>query len=189
MTNLERFFTNIGLDAVALEMILSKFTFRALKKNDIFLAAGQRITQLAFLEQGAFHYFYTIDGENRTTFVHVHNVLMTSISSFLNGEPSLENIQAITDSTIAVINKVDLMELITELPQVKNFYIKMLEDQVACLDKGRLDLLVKTPEQRYLKILEEQPEIFRKVPLKLLAYTLGMTPRHLSRIRKNIIGN
>ncbi|MCP4443148.1 MAG: Crp/Fnr family transcriptional regulator [Aureispira sp.] len=189
ITALEQFFLQSGFLGEGLETILSKFTFKGVQKGDLFLEEGKIVTQLAFLESGAFHYFYNIEGAIRTTFVHVNNVFMTSMNSFLNSVPNSENIQAITNSTIAVIYKNDLMELINKVVGFKDFYIAMLEYQVSCLDKGRLDLLVKTPEERYLRILKEQPELFQKVPLKLLAYTLGMTPRHLSRVRKKIIGN
>lgn len=189
MTALKQFFVTAGFSGDSLEVILSKFTFQDVKKSTVFLEEGKIINRLAFLEHGAFHYFYNIDGEIRTTFVHVNNAFMTSMNSFLNGVPSAENIQAITDSRIAIIYKSDLAVLINEVAGFKDFYIAMLEYQVSCLDKGRLNLLIKTPEERYLNILKEQPELFKNVPLKLLAYTLGMTPRHLSRVRKKITGS
>lgn len=50
----------------------------------------------------------------------------------------------------------------------------------------QLELLTKTAEQRYLEMLERQPQIVQRTPNKYLASYLGITPESLSRIRKKI---
>ncbi|MCD8540808.1 MAG: Crp/Fnr family transcriptional regulator, partial [Leadbetterella sp.] len=40
-------------------------------------------------------------------------------------------------------------------------------------------------EERYEKFSKENPAIMQNVPLHYIASYLGITPRHLSRIRKN----
>ena len=122
-----------------------------------------------------------------TTFIVLEYNLITSISSFISGMPSTENIQAITDSTIAVISKESINQLRRDIPRFQEFYIEAIERQVVCLDTSRLELLTLTSEQRYLRLLELHPQLLQRIPLKLLATTLGMTTRHLTRIRKSII--
>ncbi|MEL6850143.1 MAG: Crp/Fnr family transcriptional regulator, partial [Bacteroidota bacterium] len=46
--------------------------------------------------------------------------------------------------------------------------------------------ITASPEQRYLKLLEEQPELLSRVPQYHLASYLGIKPESLSRIRKRI---
>lgn len=43
---------------------------------------------------------------------------------------------------------------------------------------------VKSPEVRYLEMLEHYPEIINRVPLKYIASLLDIEPESLSRIRK-----
>lgn len=50
----------------------------------------------------------------------------------------------------------------------------------------QLDLLSKTAEQRYLEMLEKQPNIIQRTPNKYIASYLGITPESFSRIRKKI---
>lgn len=50
----------------------------------------------------------------------------------------------------------------------------------------QLELLSKTAEQRYLEILEKQPNIIQRTPNKYIASYLGITPESFSRIRKKI---
>ena len=47
-------------------------------------------------------------------------------------------------------------------------------------------LLTLTPEQRYLKLLTENPKLLHEIPLKMIASYLGVTDVGLSRIRKRI---
>ena len=48
-------------------------------------------------------------------------------------------------------------------------------------------LLTRTPEQRYLDLMEQRPDLLQRVPQYLLASYLGVTPESLSRIRKRIV--
>jgi hypothetical protein len=66
------------------------------------------------------------------------------------------------------------------------FYVGMLEWQMCCIDESRLDAIVLSPQERYLKMMEKEPELLQTIPLQYLASILGVTPRHLSRIRNNI---
>jgi CRP-like cAMP-binding protein len=51
----------------------------------------------------------------------------------------------------------------------------------------QLDLLSKTAEQRYMEMLEKQPDIIQRTPNKYIASYLGITPESFSRIRKKIM--
>ncbi len=54
------------------------------------------------------------------------------------------------------------------------------------IDDYRIDLLTLTPEERYKKLLATEPKLLQEVPLHYLASFLGISNRHMSRIRKNI---
>lgn len=169
------------------EWIMARFKTDYVKKKSYFLKAGEVANKMAFIEDGAFRYYVDNDGEEVTTFLLMDFNIITSISSYLRNKSCLENIQAITDSTVAVISKTDIDELRNKIPRFQELYLETIEYQVVCLDTNRTDLLTLTPKERYLKILERQPQLFSKIPLKLLASTLGITPRHLTRIRNTII--
>jgi CRP-like cAMP-binding protein len=61
---------------------------------------------------------------------------------------------------------------------VENLFILKQQQQI--------ELLTLTAEERYQKILEEKPEILRRIPQMHIASYLGITPQSLSRIRKNL---
>jgi hypothetical protein len=50
----------------------------------------------------------------------------------------------------------------------------------------QIDAICLSAEERYLKLVEEQPEVIRSVPLKYIASFLCIHQDSLSRIRKMV---
>lgn len=169
------------------QKIASCFSVKEIQKSDHFVNSGVVSTHFGFLEEGQLQ-FYSMDsdGEERTTYISLAGTFVASILSFLNEIPSKENIRALTNCRIWVIQKKDLFHLRDTIEGFKDFYIGLLEGQICCIDKNRFDLITLTKEQRYEKLMKEEPEILRQVPLQYIASMLGMTPRHLSRLRSKI---
>ncbi|MGZ5254458.1 MAG: Crp/Fnr family transcriptional regulator [Flavitalea sp.] len=184
MEKLLSYFESFGFDKIDSEKIASCFKKRLYTKDDHFVKEGKKSLQLGFLENGLFQYYsISNQGEERTTYISLENSFVASLLSYLNEIPARENIRALTNSTLWIIEKRDVLALQNQIPNFKDFYIKLIEWQICCIDKSRLDLITLTSEQRYTKILEEDPELLRKVPLQYIASMLGITPRHLSRLR------
>jgi hypothetical protein len=60
-------------------------------------------------------------------------------------------------------------------------------DRSMVLLKRHLMFLNGTAKERYQYILETNPEMLKKFPLKYVASMIGVTPTQLSRIRKEIL--
>ena len=73
-----------------------------------------------------------------------------------------------------------------EIAGFNDFYIGILEWQICCIDESRLDAIMLSAQERYEKMLAKEPILIREIPLQYLASILGVTPRHLSRIRGKI---
>jgi CRP/FNR family transcriptional regulator, anaerobic regulatory protein len=79
----------------------------------------------------------------------------------------------------------DLTKLKTESEAFKTFYITALENVITGMDESRSNLIILTAEERYANLMKEEPALLQQIPLQYLASILGVTPRHLSRIRSN----
>lgn len=184
METLKSYFESVGFDENNSNVIAGCFTRKEYKKDEYFVKEGRKSLELGFLEIGQFQYYsVTNEGEERTTYVSLENTFVASLLSYLNELPARENIKALTNATLWVIQKKDVDKLQEQIPPFKDFYIKLIEWQICCIDKSRLDLITLTAEQRYTKLLNEDPELLQKVPLQYIASILGVTPRHLSRLR------
>jgi hypothetical protein len=63
------------------------------------------------------------------------------------------------------------------------------EQNFISLHNTRIDLHTKTPETLYLNFLQHRPSLVQRVPLYMIASYLGITPVHLSRIRKKVVSS
>jgi DNA-binding MarR family transcriptional regulator len=48
------------------------------------------------------------------------------------------------------------------------------------------DFKTNSPEQRYLNLVEQRPDLIQRVPQHQIASFLGITPQSLSRMRKRL---
>lgn len=183
MDTLAAVFKDLGLSEPDLNAILQSFQLKILEKGDHFIQENQFCKQLAFVESGLFQYYLLADGEERTTYVAAENSFITSLISFLKSVKTRENIRALSDARVWTITRTQLLALLQDIPALKDFYIGLLEWQIGCIDNSRFDLITLNAEQRYQKLLNEEPELLQRIPLQYLASILGVTPRHLSRIR------
>lgn len=179
-------FGQAGFSSTDVERIAGAFKPKDYAKEDHFVQAGQVSMHLGFIEHGMFQYYFPADGEERTTYVTAENTFLASVASFLNGTPSNESIRALTKARVWQVTKDELRKLLDELPSFKNYYIGLLEWQIGCIDKSRHELLVLSAEERYHRLITTEPELLQRIPLQYLASILGVTPRHLSRIRKAV---
>jgi len=186
MLKVKTYFEAIGFAGDDLEKILNAFNLQTFKKNDFIVEEGKTSRYIGFVETGMFQYYVIKDGEEKTSYVSIENTFFASVLSFISERPALENIKALIDGSISMISKPNLKILVSEIPAFKDFYIGLLEATVCGIDASRHDLIVLTAEQRYEKMLINEPHLLQQIPLQHLASMLGVTPRHLSRIRSKI---
>jgi hypothetical protein len=64
---------------------------------------------------------------------------------------------------------------------------RIIAEQLFLFARNRgMDFLLQNPEDRYLKLIKEYPNIFNRVPLYHIASYLGIKGPSLSRIRRRL---
>ncbi|NML70598.1 Crp/Fnr family transcriptional regulator [Chryseobacterium sp. RP-3-3] len=166
---------------------LQLFEVRKVHKNDFFLHEGDRCREIAFIVSGIFRSYYISDeGKDMTYCFRFPNQLMASYSSFISDSPSRENMQAITDAHLMVLKK-EVIDHIAKDDLNWTRFLKMIAEQEYLeLEKRFFQLQRDSAGQRYEYLLGNQPDYIQKIPLQYLASYLGITQRHLSRIRKEM---
>lgn len=185
MEKLKSYFERNGITGEDLTKILSKFTLKSFKKSELLVEHGKSSPHLGYVESGMFQYYILAEGEETTTYVATENMFITSLIGYFSELPTQENIRALMNGKVWMINKSTITGLIHDIPKFKDFYIALLEWHICAIENSRNDLIRLTAEQRYEKILKQEPHLLEHIPLQYLAAILGVTPRHLSRIRKN----
>lgn len=187
--NLEKYIYEIlNTKSVETEVfsIVSSFELLQLKKNDFFVQTGRICNYFCFIESGVLQHSITILDEEKTTYLALKNSFTSALNSFKNKVPSRKNIKALSDCNLWVIDINTFNKLLNKNRSFNIFYYNLVENQIFKIDDYRINLLTLTPEERYKKLLRDEDKLLQKVPLHYLASFLGISSRHMSRIRKNI---
>ncbi|PWN67841.1 Crp/Fnr family transcriptional regulator [Chryseobacterium oncorhynchi] len=170
-----------------IEEFLQLFELRKVNKNDYFIHEGERCREVAFIKSGIFRSFYlSDDGKDMTYCFRFPNTLMAAYSSFISGSLSKENMQAINDAELLVLKKESMDAIVQDDLNWTKFLKIIAEQEYLELENRFFQLQRDSASQRYAALLENYPDYIQKIPLQYLASYLGITQRHLSRIRKEI---
>lgn len=166
-------------------IISELFKKKTIKKNEEIISAGKICKYSYFIEEGLFRNYILNDGNDITNFFIPAPYLLTSRNSFLNQVPASENFQAMENSVVWFIT-LEQSDKLMELKSWKLFIRKFSCEVNTYIEQQMLESKLITAESRYLKLLNEQPELVNRIPSKHLASYLGVAPQSLSRIRKKI---
>ena len=157
-------------------------------KNSILEEEGKIPTYLYFIVSGFVRLFhYNENGDEVTTHINCPPGFITSYSNFSNSQQSDENLECITACELLRITKPNLDLLSKQSDSFKDFSIFVFQESLSYNENRSKELATLTAEKRYLKLIENYPEMLRHVPMQYIASFLGMNPKSLSRIRKQII--
>lgn len=166
------------------ELLLTK---RYLKKGDFFISEGKLSKEVAFINSGILRSFFTPEsGEEITYCITFPNTLMAAYSAYITGMPTNENIQAVADCELLIIQKSDVDKLSESSANWAIFFKIIAELQYLELEKRVFLFQKDKARNRYIDLMKNQPDYILQIPLQYLASYLGITPRHLSRLRKEI---
>ena len=170
-----------------IENLILITTKRDLNKADYYIREGETSKEVAFVLSGILRSFYISNkGEEITYCITFPNNLMTAYSSFITGQSTDENIQAITSVELLIVPKNKIDDLASKNPNWMKFLKVVAEQQYIELEKRIFQLQKNDALQRYADLIKKQPEYIQNIALQYLASYLGITQRHLSRIRREI---
>ncbi|GEQ87250.1 cAMP-binding protein [Patiriisocius marinistellae] len=166
----------------------SRLVKKELKKKTVFLKEGAVENNISFIQKGVVRFYIPKElKEKQVTFGFCFkNQFVSAYDSFLTRKPSNYELETLANTTMFSMSYNDLQEvystttignLIGRLTAERLFYLKSKREQ---------SLLNETPEQRYLNLFKERPELVSIIPLKYVSSYIGVTPQGLSRIRKRI---
>ncbi|MNJ85992.1 Transcriptional activator protein Anr [compost metagenome] len=163
------------------------FSKRSLKKGDYFVREGEKCSEVAFIESGVFRSFHLVpNGSEMTYCFRFPGDMLAAYSAFITGNGSVEYIQALSDAELLIIPKEKIESLLVKNSWV-HFLRIMAEQQYLELEGRVFQLQKDSALERYENLLENQPGYIRQISLQHLASYLGITQRHLSRIRKQVV--
>ncbi len=158
-----------------------------LKKHSFYLKPGQVCQSMVIIHQGALRYFLRNEKGDQTLGFAFEGEWLGDYESFLLKSPTHCYIEALEDTDIFMLSYTDMQQLYDKSQRFERFGRLIAERLFIETAKSKSKLLTQTAEDRYLELLTNQPQIFERLPLALIASYLGIQPQSLSRIRARIV--
>ena len=169
------------------DLIRIHFKKVELKKKEILLFAGDHSSHMRFIASGCLRSYY-MDEEAREHIIQIgiEDWWINDLYSYLTNTPAKQFIQAIDDSVVLQIHKNDLNSLFISVPALERFFRFKFEKAYVALQERTINTMSKTAEERYIEFRSKYRHIEQRIPQYMVASYLGITPEHLSTIRKNL---
>lgn len=185
-TMIEKFCQRYKLPERTLRVLLSSMEERSFPKGELVVAAGERNANFYLLKRGIWREYALKDGVEHTLWFAGAGDAAFSSWGYVENRPSPVYIEAVTESVAYMISRPVLETLYNESMEMANFGRRVFEQEILSVDNATLAFGAPTAKERYLTLLEANPELLRHVPLKHLASYLYITPQSLSRIRAGL---
>lgn len=155
-----------------------------LSRKEYLKVAGSIDLNLYYVINGSLRIFVIDEFEENTIRFGYKNNLITSLDSFISETPSEYYIQALKKTELKVIGKSTLKRLIESSNELRENWIKSLEQIIFQQLERERDILTSSPLERYNRVFKRSPQLFQEIPNKYIASYLRMSPETLSRIKK-----
>ena len=170
------------------EVAKTLFIPKKLRKKRFLLQDGEPCLYTTFVEKGLLRSFTVDDKGNE----HILQFAMqgwwsADLYSFLTGEPSEYNIEALEDSELLLITEASWNQLLDEVPAFERYFRILIQNNLIATQRRLMGSLSNTAEERYNKLLQDIPDIVQRVPQHMIASYIGVTRETLSRIRSQTI--
>jgi len=170
---------------IDINLLKSLLNSRKVNKGKFLFHRGDICDFVAFTYKGCLRSFVLKEGKEYTLFFHTENQTFGDYESFQKNKPACFSCQAIEDSEVLIFNH-RAMVLFEKAPGGQKLLRLVAEDLAFLLRDKLLSLLIDTPQERYLKLIETQPELLQRIPQYYLASYLGIEPESLSRLKRRV---
>lgn len=157
---------------------------RVLKREAFLLNKGDVCSSLCFVISGSF-YHYQIDADQNKNIIdlNIRNDWVINHKSFTTRKPSEYAIQAFEDCSYYELS-IDAIHRLIDQSQSFLQMGKILEEatsRISFFDQNN------TPDEKYLYLLNNKPNLLQQFPQTIIASYLKITPETLSRVRKRLL--
>lgn len=170
-----------------MDFLLSQCTIKELKKGAVLISPNHHVDSIYFLESGYLHYYtHTELGERVTLKVVSPNICWTVLDSFMNQTPAEDECVALTDVRFCELKRRDYFAIKEKSKSLSDFINRIVEQILSLKVIEANNKSKMTVEERYVDLLQKNPEMIREVPVGIIASLIGTSRETLHRIRRRL---
>ncbi|MEX0275474.1 MAG: Crp/Fnr family transcriptional regulator [Flavobacteriaceae bacterium] len=155
-------------------------------KGEFLVREGQAMQVCFHVLKGCIRQFQIVNGVEKTVQFYTEDQSITYLSQS-NGQPSKYYLECLEDCELTAMDRTAELRLYKKYPEIESLARLAMEEQLVIFQERLANYISATPEQRYLDLMRERPELLSRVPQYHLASYLGIVPETLSRIRRRVV--
>jgi CRP-like cAMP-binding protein len=177
--------TMIDISETELDALLSGASVRIYKPQEFLNKPNKIANDVYFINKGILRVLITDhDGEDHTIHFALEHQFIADYTSFLCKTPSISALQAIEETEVVVLPRAAIDWGYANLKEGQKLGRLIAEYYFTYQDNRIINQYARTPKQRYDAITDVFPNIHNRVPQYMIASYLGISPIHLSRLKK-----
>lgn len=168
-------------------IICSLFALKTVAKGEFLLRKGDICNEVYFIKEGVLRaWYFTEKGLEFTRLIKKEKEFCSNLQSFTSRIPSIENIQAIENSTVLTIKYEDFVHFTNSSATGMSVYRKILEEFQTFHIK-RFEFLTSNGAQNKVALFfKNEPDLAQRINSKIAASYLQMSPETYSRIKNKL---
>lgn len=165
--------------------VKSSVRLRKVAKGEIVQQPDDTSNNIYFVRQGLLRMFFTDGKDKEHIFMFApEGWILSDFEAQVNGTPSQFCIDALEPSLIEICSRTFVDTLSASSNGFGDANVERMARRIAVLQNRVMLLMSATPWQHYQHFVETYPTIVNRVPQKMIAAYLGITPEALSSIRR-----
>jgi len=169
-------------------IVKTYLTPKKLRKKQYLLQEGDVCKFIAFVEKGVLRSYTVADkGTEHILQFALEGWLISDLYSFLTGELSPYNIEALEDAELVLISATAHEELLKRVHKYETYTRIQLTGAYIAMQRRLTSIISLSLEERYTYLNSIYPDIVQRVPQHMIASYMGLTPETLSRVRKRLM--
>ncbi|MDO3693766.1 Crp/Fnr family transcriptional regulator [Wenyingzhuangia sp. chi5] len=167
-------------------IIVDNTVLRNPKKGEILLREGDVSRECYAVVKGCIREYIIKDGVEKTVSFFVEGDPVNSFSSEVTGCPSKSYFECLEDCIVTVGNDSLIDDMIVRVPRLEKLIRREVEKEAGKMQDRMSSFMISTPEERFVTLINNQPNLIHRVPQVLIASYIGVTPESYSRIKKRV---
>lgn len=175
----------VPLSDEAFEIVLNAFVPHAVSKKEYLISVGQKVSAEYLVVKGCLKTaaYDDADKEHIIQFA-MENWWVSDYPAYVKLGKAEMDVQALEDSFVLGLTMEARAGLGAKVPQMLTFWERKALGGYVATQKRVLSLLRNSAKEKYELLLDQYPQLFQRVPKKMIAHYLGVSRETLSRLHK-----
>jgi CRP-like cAMP-binding protein len=157
---------------------------RKAKKGQFLLHEGAVQKASFFVTSGLLiSYYIALDGKEHLIQIAPEGWWISDLNSFTRQREALLNIRAVEESTFLELPFLQTENMFGQIPQMDKYFRVITERALINFKKRIIENNSMSARDRMLQFREHYPDLVNRLPQKLIASYLGISPEFLSKIK------